>query len=199
MSSQALIDKIIRTAEVEAEMITDEIIKRAGEVEQIILSKSEAECSEITAAAEDKADQIMRTSSLLSELDARKAALHAKREVMDEAYGKAFDRIVALEPEQRIEFIRGLIVKYAPAPVITLTLTKEDRAFFDAGSVSSLERELSDKFGKSARISISDKPAKFKGGVFMESEVSDADASFEALFSELRRGTEAEVSRILFG
>jgi vacuolar-type H+-ATPase subunit E/Vma4 len=33
----------------------------------------------------------------------------------------------------------------------------------------------------------------------MESASSDVDASFEALFEELRRDTEAEVSRILFG
>ncbi len=199
MSSQALIDKIIRTAEGEAELITDEIIKRAGEVEQIILSKADAECSEILKAAKEKADQITRTSSLLSELDARKSALHAKREVMDEAYGKAFDRLVSLEPGKRIKFIRGLIIKYAPAPEVTLTVTKEDREYFDAETVRSIESELSDRFGKPAAVKVSDKPAKFKGGVFMESEVSDADASFEALFSDLRNGTEAEVSRILFG
>ena len=199
MSSQALIDKIIRTAEGEAELITDEIIKRAGEVEQIILSKADAECSEILKSAGEKADQITRTSSLLSELDARKAALHAKREVMDEAYGKAFDRLVSLEPGKRIKFIRGLIIKYAPAPEVTLTLTKEDKEYFDAEAVTSIESELSGKFGKPARVTVSGKPAKFKGGVFMESEVSDADASFEALFADLRNGTEAEISRILFG
>lgn len=199
MSSQALIDKIIRTAEGEAELITDEILKRAGQSEQIILSKADAECSEILKAAEEKAARITRTSALISELDARKAALHAKREVMDEAYAKAFDRLCGLQPEKRVAFIRKLILKYAPAPEITLTLTKDDAPYFDAQTVAAIERELSDKFGKSSAVKVSGKAGKFRGGVFMESKVCDVDASFEALFEELRRGTEAEVSRILFG
>lgn len=199
MSTQALIDKIIRTAEGEAEVITDEILKRAGEAERIILGKADAECAEITKAAEEKAAQIKRTSALLSELEARKAALHAKREIMDEAYASAFGRLAMLDTEKRIPFIRALIVKYAPDPVVTLTLTEVDRRYFDEAAVGSLEAELSGKFGKPSRITVSDKPAKFKGGVFMESASSDVDASFEALFEELRRDTEAEVSRILFG
>ena len=198
MSSQALIDKIIRTAEGEAELITDEIIKRAGESERIILGKVDAECAEIRKAAEEKAAQIKRTSALLSELDARKAALRAKRDVMDRAYGEAFDRLVSLDTEKRIPFIRSLILKYAPDSVITLTLTEVDRRYFDEASVRSIEKELADKFGRTSRITVSEKPAKFKGGVFMESAISDVDASFEAIFEELRRGTEAEVSRILF-
>lgn len=199
MSSQALIDKIIRTAEGEAELITDEILKRAGESERIILGKADAECAGIAKAADEKAAQIKRTSALLCELDARKAALHAKREVMDEAYREAFERLAALPTEKRIPFLRALIVKYAPDPVITITLTEVDGRYFDEASVRSIEKELADKFGKTARITVSDKPAKFKGGVFMESAVSDVDASFEALFDDIRRGTEAEVSRILFG
>lgn len=199
MSSQALIDKIITTAENEAELITVEMLKRAGEVESIILSKSDAECSEIIKSAEDKAGQIRKTSALLSELDARKAALHAKREVMDEAYGKAFERLAALEPEKRTSFIRGLIIKNAPSPVITLTLTDGDRRYFGAEVLASLERDLSDKFGKEARVTVSDRPAEFRGGAFIESAVCDVDVSFEALFEELRRDTEAEVCRILFG
>ena len=198
MSSQALIDKIIRTAESEAELITDEILKRAGESERIILGKADAECADIRKAAEEKAAQIKRTSALLSELDARKAALRAKRDVMDRAYGEAFDRLVSLDTEKRIPFIRSLIIRYAPDSVITLTLTEVDRRYFDVAYVGSIEKELADKFGRTARITVSEKPAKFKGGVFMESAVSDVDASFEAIFEELRRGTEAEVSRILF-
>lgn len=199
MSSKALTDKILRTAEGEAEAITAEILKRAGENERLILSKADAECKLTTDAAEEKAEQIKRTASLMAELDARKAQLHAKREVADEAYKKAFEKLLGLPDGKRYEFICGLIKKYAPAPVITVTLAEGDKRLFEDGSLSELEAALSLRFDAPSKITVSDKPAKFRGGVFMESDISDVDASFEALFEELKRETEAKVSRILFG
>ena len=83
MSSQALIDKILKTAEEEAEQITDDIIQRAAENEKLMLSKAEAECARIKKESDEKCAQIKRISELNSNLEARKARLHARRALLE--------------------------------------------------------------------------------------------------------------------
>ena len=86
MSQQALIDKIIKAAEKEAEEITNEILARAADNEKLSLSKAESDCAAIKKAAEEKCAQIKRTSELTSSLTARKAKLHARRQIMAYLY-----------------------------------------------------------------------------------------------------------------
>ena len=113
MSSQALIDKIIKTAEAEAEQITDEILRRAADNEKTMLEKASAEVARINKESDEKCAQVKRISELTSGLEARKARLHARRTVLEEAFSEAYGMMLSLPDEKRLEYIKMLIVLFS--------------------------------------------------------------------------------------
>lgn len=196
MSSQALIDKIIGAAEKEAEQITNDAMKRAAENEKLILDKAKEECEQIERSARERYEQIRHISELQSSIEGRKARLHARRAVLDKAYEKAYERIRGMESKEKTAFYSSLIIKYAPAPVITVTVAEADRALFDGKVLADLSDALKNKFNEESSVILSDKNGD--DGVYIESEKADADATLKAIFEELRRNTEFEADRILF-
>ena len=131
MSSQALIDKILKTAENEADQITNEILRRAGENEKMIIDRAKAESEEISKLSAERCEQIKRIAKLTSGLQARKARLHARRELLDEAFGQAYSKMLAMPDDKRRDYIMKLISRYAPADKITAYVAKRDMPLFE--------------------------------------------------------------------
>lgn len=194
MSSQALIDKIIKTAEAEAEQITDDILGRAAANEKSTLDKAEAEVARIKKESDEKCREIKRIAELTSGLDKRKARLHARRAVLDEAFSDAYNRMLSLPNEKRLEYIKKLIIKYAPAKKLTALVSENDLPLMDGKA----ETDIISSLGADADIEfVSDK--NIKGGVYLKSELSDVDATLDAIFEELRVKYEAKADAALFG
>ena len=193
MSSQALIDKILKTAEEEAEQITDDIIQRAAENEKLMLSKAEAECARIKKESDEKCAQIKRISELNSNLEARKARLHARRALLDEAFASAYGMMLALPDEKRLEYVKKLIIKYAPSPKLAVRISEKDLPLID----DSAKAEIKAALGAGAEISF-EADNNIPGGVYLCSELSDVDATLDAIFEELHEKYEAEADRMMF-
>lgn len=193
MSSQALIDKIIKTAEAEAEQITDEILRRAADNEKTMLEKASAEVARINKESDEKCAQVKRISELTSGLEARKARLHARRTVLEEAFSEAYGMMLSLPDEKRLEYIKKLIVKYAPAKSLTVKVSEKDLALFDEKARSDIKAAL----GDNADITF-EADKKIKGGAYLISKLSDVDATLDAVFEELHDKYEAEADLILF-
>lgn len=193
MSSQALIDKILETANSEAEQITDEIIQRAAENEKTMLEKAEAEVARIKKDSAEKCAQIKRISELTSGLEARKARLHARRTVLEEAFDQAYNAMLSQPDDKRLEYIKKLIKKYAPSPRLTVRLSEKDLPLID----KTAEADIKAALGADADVRFeADKTVK--GGVYLSSQLSDVDATLDQIFDELHDRYEAEADRILF-
>ena len=126
MSSQALIDKILVQADAEAEQITDEILRRAGENEKLTLERAAAECKTTESDSERECAQILRIAELNSGLQSRKALLHARRELLDEAFGRAYRKVLSLKGAERVSFLCDLIKKHAPAKTFTACVSPDE-------------------------------------------------------------------------
>lgn len=196
MSQQALIDKILKTAEKEAEEITDEILARAGENEMLAIKNAEAECAAIAKASGEKCAQIKRIAELTSGLEARKAKLHARREMLDEAFAAAYRKMKRADQSSRLSFIEKLIGKFAPDAEMTAVVSDKDYEAVSAEKAA-IEQDLCKKFGKAAKLKI-EQSEKLAGGVYMRSELCDVDASLDAVFADLREKYEAEADKLLF-
>ncbi len=196
MSTNALIEKIMKTAEAEAEQITNEIMLRAAENEKLSLSKADEDCAAAYKVAEEKCAQIKRTAELTSGLSGRKAKLHAHRELLDEAFSEAYDRIKNADDGFRLSFIENMIVKYAQDAKITASVAEKDLSLITAKKAE-IEAALTGKFGKASSVEfVSD--AKIPGGVYMSSLLCDVDCTLDSVFEELRGKYEAEADKLLF-
>ena len=182
MSSQALIDKILVQADAEAEQITDEILRRAGENEKLTLERAAAECKTTESDSERECAQILRIAELNSGLQSRKALLHARRELLDEAFGRAYRKVLSLKGAERVSFLCGLIKKHAPAKTFTACVSPEDAAAL-AEAVPGLDVRASEDI---------------KCGVYMISDDADVDCTVDAIFEELREKYEAQADAIMY-
>ena len=196
MSSEALINKIIAAAETEAEHITDDILKRAGENEKLILDRAAAECENIKKQSDEKCAQIRRISKLTSDLEARKSVLHVRRTLLDEAFDTAYRKMTHLPDDERAGYMTGLIVKYAPSNDICVSVSKKDLPLTEAVAPA-VKAALDEKFGEGSRISFSG-DERIKGGAYIASKLCDVDATLDAIFEELREKYEAEADKLLF-
>jgi vacuolar-type H+-ATPase subunit E/Vma4 len=190
MSSQALIDKIIKTAENEAEQITDEILKRAGENEKLTLDKAAADVAAIKKRSDEKCAQIKRIAGLTSGLEARKARLHARREVIDSAFDKAYKKMTEQPDNERAAFLKRIIEKYAPAGCKSISVAEADLPL-----CKDLQKELPESLSGAAF----EADGRISGGAYMKSDECDVDATLDAVFEELREKYEAEADKLLFG
>ncbi|MBO4869619.1 MAG: hypothetical protein J5585_07900 [Clostridia bacterium] len=193
MSSQALIDKILATAKDEAEQITNEFMRRAAENEKLMLDRAADECRAIEAESILECEQIKRIAELTSGLESRKARLHCRRGLIDEAFGKAYKKVLSLQGSERASFLKSLIVKYAPAKEFIARTSPAD-----AGVVTALLPELQAALGDGTAITVQADEA-VKAGVYMSSEYSDVDCTIDAIFDELRDGYEAKADAIMSG
>ena len=192
MSSQALIDKILKTAENEAEQITNEILRRAGESEKLIIRRANAEKDEILRDSEARCGQIIKIASLTSGLAARKARLHARRELLDEAFGQAYAGILSLPDEKRRSYIEKLVSKHAPADNVSARVAKKDLPLFENGTLT-----VNTADGRKITATLTE-DENIKGGVYMSSPEADTDCTLDSVFAELREKYEAEADRIMF-
>lgn len=192
--SAKIAERILADAEKDAEAI-----KRAAEDEvAAILAKSEKACQQILAEAKQKAERsaesIRERSRTNAELEARKAALKARRTILDEAFKLAFDRLCALDGQAR----DALLIKRA--------VTEADGGEQVVASPADAERmgrllpEINAKLAAANRrpISMSSKQGGFAGGFLLEGNGYEKNCSFEAMLNELRGNEEIKVAKILF-
>ncbi len=192
MSSQALIDKIMKTAENEAEQITNDILRRAGENEKLIFDRVNAEKDAILKESQARCEQIKKIAHLTSGLAARKARLHTRRELLDLAFGQAYSDMLALPDDKRRSYIERLAAKYAPADKITARVSKKDLPLFDNGVLT-----VNTADGRTVIAALSE-DEHIKGGIYMSSPEADTDCTLDSVFAELREKYEAEADRIMF-
>lgn len=197
--SQALIDKILKTAHTEAEEIEKEAMKRAAASENVILKRGTERADAVLKTAEQDAAQEIKTANLMCELEKRKAVLKTKRDIISTVYDKAFDKLCALSTEEKTEFLYSVITKNAPESVITLTVPASEKQIYTPAFIKRLEDGISERMSAEAKVTLSDTPADFKGGVLMTGEKCDVDASFEQIMSDARDLYENDISEMLFG
>ncbi len=142
-----------------------------------------------------------RKKSRLSGNRARSA--QSRRAVIDEASEKALDELENL-PESRWEaLIRRIVLESAETGREVLSVPASDRARYEspfAGGASMLERlnaALEEK-GLPGGLTLSDVPAKIRGGVLLSGEKYDVNGSFEMLLALVREDCEREVYHLLY-
>ena len=101
--------------------------------------------------------------------------------------------MLGLPDEKRLDYIKKLIAKYAPSPKLTVLLSEKDLPLIDEKAKADIKASL----GAGAEVSF-EADKKIPGGVYLCSELSDVDATLDAVFEELHDKYEAEADRIMF-
>lgn len=203
MGAEAIIEKIRKNAAEEAASLRKQGEERAAAAEKQIIDAASAEAEEILRNAKAAAADLERREQLMTGLETRKNTLASRREVIDEAFQKALSDLCALPEERWAALIRRIVLESAETGRETLLVPEADLSRYRkpfAGDTSMLEQlnaALKEK-GLAGGLTLSETPAKIRGGVLLSGEKYDVNGSFEMLLSLVREDCEREIYHILY-
>ena len=198
MSAEGIIEKIRRQSQ---ERIRE--IARSGRTDaenryNEILDQAQKEVNELTAKAEKNAQELFETSRLSATLEVRKNSLTAKRNLMNEAFERALEKMQNADERDRTAFYEDLVMQSVPREGATITVNARDRSMVQK-CLSGWIAELTQRYGSPVTLALNPEDGKFKGGLFFECDTYDIDATFERILQDVRDDHEIEVAQCLFG
>ncbi len=203
MGAEAIIEKIRKNAAEEAASIRKQGEDRAASAAKQILDAASAEAEEILRGAKATAADVERRERLMAGLETRKNTLASRREVIDKAFGQALDQLAALPEDRWAALIQHIVLEAAETGREVLSVSAEDLPRYRqpfAGGAPMLDRlnEALAAKGLPGELTLSEVPAKIRGGVLLSGEKYDVNGSFEMLLSLVREDCEREIYHILY-
>ena len=169
-------------------------------------------CAEITAEAEAKAseayaqrmakgraevEQRRERLGAAADMEARKAILAFKQEVVGEAFESAVEAIVDLPRAQYIEFLANQAVKACSSGYEELLFSQRDQAV--ASAAAKRANALLKEMGREGRLTVADEIADIPGGLILRQGSIEVNCAADTLVHLHRSRLAGQVASILFG
>lgn len=196
LSTDSIRNKILDDARKSAaQLLSDADVRaqktRAASDKRIADARAKA-MSDAQAQGDEMRDRMLR----MAELDMRKELLGAKREVIDEAFNKALERMRQMDVATAREFAKKQLLLSASGTE-TVVFSKDDERVFTPEFIDGVNAELK-RLGRAGNLKISDKRRETGGGFILSDGGADIMCTYEALMSEARAGIEGDVLKLLF-
>ena len=177
------------------EKIKEEILQKAANAEKQILAEAASKAKQVDANTNQIMKQIeqeesQKSASDISSLENRensianmetqKMLFEAKKEIIDNAYKEAFDKIKSMQRKDRTILLAKLFEKASKEIEVYFTyVNEEDKSMINRSTI---------------------RPLKSEGGIICENKDGTVrvDYTFAAIFNELKEKTMRETSKILF-
>lgn len=187
--SEAIINKIISDAKENADVTLKAADKKAEEIIAAAKVNAEEYLGKERTASEEAARLIVERRKTVAALDAKKIALKARQELIDECFEAAEKKILSLGKEEYLAFVGKLVEENSEDGDLLVLSSEEkyvDNAFVEA---------ISEKLGK--KLGISDEKETYVGGIVLRSSSCDKNLTLKALLRSVREDKEKEIAEIL--
>ena len=177
------------------------IIENAKKEAAKILEKAGKQAAELEADAQERAKKAAREEKRkilsMAELEERKRYLEAKQALINEAFVRAENKLLNLEPEKYRELVYHLILAAAVDGNEEIIVSEDDKGNITPELLARVNEALK-KQGKAGNIRFSEEKRPIKGGFILKSATIEINCSFDYLLKAQREELETDVARILF-
>jgi len=195
--AQRLRDRITKDAEAEARRILAEGEAEADRIKAEANARARETIKQAEARAADEAREHIRRQISIRELDARKAVLAEKGELMDNAFEKAMQQLRRRDVESDYALTRSLLLKVIIAGDEVIVFSPEDKERIGESFLNGLNRELKQR-GLKGEVRVADDTRPMSGGFMLRSGRKEINVTFESMLGQIRDETEIEISDTLF-
>ena len=197
MSIESLVDKIIA----DSRLACSRIEKRASDEVKACEAEGEREAQRIVDEAKERAarramEQRQRMISM-AELEDRKEVLGAKQQMIEDAFGRAIERILSLHATDYGNFLIKLILQADPEGDEEVLFNAKDRDRLGDGWIKPLNQSL-DQNKRKAKMTIAKETRSMQGGVILRRGRKEINCSLESVILSKRNELETKVAAILF-
>ncbi len=191
------IEKITARITAEAnEAVIAEAEKTAGEIRAAYQKKAdeayEARMNEGNTEVRLGAERVQRAAKLQS----RKDTLALKQSILERAYGRAKEKLLALPEEKYTAFLASQAGHAAVTGHERIVINSQDRSMGEA-IVRGANAILTER-GLPAGLTLSDESGDFSGGLKLREGSVEVNCTVDTLLALSRNSLDAEIAAILF-
>lgn len=198
MAANKIISKIEEEASKDKAAILAAAQEKATALSAKVLSAAQEQVVAIATQANNDAAEADRRQVLIAELESRKRTLDSKRTVIEKVFAQAEEQLLKLPTDKWEKLITHIVLTASETGEETLHVPAGDMDKYKNGLLAKLNAALV-AAGKKGQLTLSEAPAKFKGGVELEGTTTDYDGSFESILRDVRQQEERQVAALLFG
>ena len=196
------IEKITQRIAAEAEAECGRITAEAEQRCAAIKAEYDAKAAQVYESAIAKGKQEIEQLSIRREgtvrMDAKKDRLLLKQELVQEAFSRAKEKLLALPREEYVNFAAKLAASAASTGTEELILSKKDAGDFGA-ELAAKVNALLQAMGKTGALALSAETRELDGGLILRSGSVETNCTLDTLLEQARSTMESEVAGILFG
>ncbi|MGI6182995.1 MAG: V-type ATP synthase subunit E [Candidatus Fimadaptatus sp.] len=196
LNTDSIRDKILGDARKSAAQLLSDADVRAQNArmasEQRVRDAQKKAMDDAEAQGEEMRDRMLR----MAELDMRKSLLAAKREVIDEAFEKALEKMRAMDISTAREFIKAQLLDSASGTE-TIVISAGDERIFTPEFIEDVNGRLK-AAGRQGALKLDDERRELGGGFILKDGGAEIMCTYEALMGEARTALEGDVLRLLF-
>lgn len=178
--AQAQIDRILAEAKAQAEEI-------AGKYK----AQADAEAAQMAARNEKAAAEREERLAGTAQMEARKAALAAKQEMVEKVYALALEKLSSLPADKYVGVLADLLVQASSTGTEEVIFSPEDRKKVGKAAV-----DQANKAGK--KLTLSSETRSIPGGFILRSENVEVNCAFDTLVRLQKAETAGTVAKKLF-
>lgn len=175
--------KLATSTRNEGNINAQEIIARASSDVSVSKQKAYEETEKIR-------ESILRQAIVDANLEVKKLLLASRREVLDEAFSAAMDRLTNLPKKEYLELISSLLKNAEDGDIVYIS--KKDSKIITKDYIAGEAKKLGKK------ISLSNENIDIAGGMILSNKNFDKNLSFEVLMFDIRSEVETSISSKIF-
>ncbi len=191
-----LTNRILEAARKEAEEIKahsrEEAQRLAAEYRQATAEKVDAIREEYRRRGQEEANRIIREA----EMDAKLRLLHAKQELIHDAFVEALSALANLPAEEKSRLYQDLLLAAVEDGEETIAVSAGEKELWTK-VIAQVNQELARK-GRPGSLKLRVEPVAIRGGFLLFSSTYEVNASLESILSDLEERYFPEVAGILF-
>ena len=185
--------------------ITEQIDREIAEIQAKAKEQADAITADYAARIKKETEDILahgKTAAAereerlasMAQMEAKKAELAIKQEMLTRAFDLALEKLCALPDEQYTEFLATLAAKAARTGKETVILSQKDRTRVGKAVVT----KANELIGAGGALTLSEKTRPIKGGLILSDGAVEFNCTFETLIRLKKTEMAGEVASILF-
>jgi len=191
-------EKILAEANSQAEQTLEEARARAAQIAAKGEQDAEARKKSVLEQARVQADERRRRAQTIAGLDARKAVLAAKEELIEETFRQAVSRLQNMDSKAYEDMIFSMLLTAVQTGNEQVIVSARDKERFTPEFLDRVNRELA-KQGKQGNLALAAETREIQGGFILRAGDVEINSSFDSILRMQRDRLEPEVAAILFG
>jgi V/A-type H+-transporting ATPase subunit E len=144
-----------------------------------------------------QADEHRRRAQIIAELDARKAILGAKEDMIEDTFSKAIERLRKLDQQAYEELIFPMLLAASQTGMEQVIVSQNDRGRFTPEFMERVNKALLQQ-GKQGGLILSGETREMQGGFTLLIGDVEINNSFNSILRMQRDQLEPDVAAILF-